>query len=177
MRTHSDATAPAPAYRTIEIDGSSRRSFAEAFLFIMGGTALLVFGVLAWLRIPHAFATWLLPLVAAIVVLSAILARFASFQVSTLVRISTTGLEAAWSGPLGGHTVQTYPWDELLGVRSLDRLAGTCVLRTKVALRNPQVTLRQARAILSYPACRITDLPAQVRARIGLPASDESTVA
>jgi len=146
--------------------GSSARSFAVAFGFILVVGGGLVFGGLAWAA-PAAVQG----IDGAIVGvgcagLSALLARMASFQVATSVATDAEGIRISWRGPFGGHQEQRIPWKELREVTDV-RLDGTCWLMTGAPIDSALVTLAQARAVLHDPRCPIRDLPRRIAARMG----------
>jgi len=150
------------------IRGSTSGAFAEAFLwiFVLGGA--LVFGLLYWEQDPlikgNGLYLWLLVLAG----LSALLARFASFQVSTLVTITPEGIRADWRGPFGGRSSRQVTWNDLRGVRVVRGVVPIITIQSRSSVFSIYVTTAQARAILRYPACPLKDLSPRVAKTIKL---------
>jgi hypothetical protein len=162
MRGEHSVSIPAGPGDAQSVPGSTSGAFTEAFLwiFVLGGA--LVFGLLNWEQDPlikgNGLYLWLLVLAG----LSALLARFASFQVATLVTITPEGIRADWRGPFGGRSSQRVTWNDLRGISVVRGLVPTVTFQSHSSVFSIYVTTPQARAILRYPACPLKDLPPRV---------------
>lgn len=150
------------------IVGSTLGAFLEAFAFIFVLGSLLIFGYLEWIGNPFIRGSDLYPWLLGYACLSALYARFASFQVSTLVTLSSEGIRAEWRGPFGGHSSQQVRWVDLKEIRTVGGLSPVCSIRSQGSIFTIFLTYAQARAILRDPRCPIKDLSPRLAKRIGL---------
>ena len=152
----------------VSIPGSTLRAFIEAFIYMFGVGGILIFGLLEIHHDPVIQGTALYPWLAGYAGLSALLARFISFQGSTLVVLSSEGIRAEWRGPFGGHEIQRSRWVDLKAVRSV-RYGHICTVTFKdMPLSMVLVNHAQARAILRDPRCPIKSVPPKLAKRLGL---------
>jgi hypothetical protein len=150
------------------VAGSSARSFLVAFLFTFVVGSLFIVGGLELVGALPSGLAYIVAILGGAAGLSALLARFASFDVAIRVVTSPEGIDATSRGPFGSRQVQHLSWNEIQSVRVLG-LNGLCLVKTGQALRYISVTFPQARAIIGHPMFPLRDLPPRVRRRIGLP--------
>lgn len=151
------------------IAGSTIGAFLEAFAFIFVLGVLLLFGYLEWVGNPFIRGSDLYPWLLGFACLSALFARLASFQISTLVTLSPEGIRAEWRGPFGGHSSQQARWVDLKEIKIVPGLSHVCSMRTQGSLFSILLTYAQTRAVLRDPMCPIKNLSPRLAKRIGLP--------
>lgn len=148
------------------IPGSSINSFVIAFLLIFCLGTVLVFAGLDWAGGWPLVASFAVVIVGGCAGLAAVLARLASFQVTSLVTLSGQGIEGVWHGPFGGTAVQHLSWSEIRNMRMVRFGGGIVTVTADNPLSSLFVTLPQAAAIVGHPLFPRKALPPRVKERI-----------